>query len=480
VDLDYRRYPIVVVDDEPDILRSFQINYGDEFTIVTAESGSRGLELLGMHDPAVIVGDQRMPRMDGSEFFERSRKVRPDAIRVMLTGFADLDALVRAINAGQIYRYVSKPWDDEELRILLRQAFDVFHLTRENKRLMERLADENVYLKKAASPPPAIIGDGPRIREVVAQIATVAPTPATVLIEGETGTGKELVARGIHEQSPRAHRLFVAFNCAELTDTLAESELFGHKRGAFTGALADRKGLFEYADGGTIFLDEVSSMSLALQGKLLRVLQEREVRPLGDNKPRPIDVRVIAATNQCLEDEITAKRFRDDLYFRLKVFLIRVPPLRDRREDIPLLARHLITRISARLKKRVGEPSPETLAVLSRYSYRGNVRELENVLEQAVILAEPDAAITEDLLPDEILDAVVPPEPATTLRGIRDAFERRQIEEAVAGAHGVLSRAAESLGITYRGLAKKMDRLGIPRRREGAPPVRDVPDTSSL
>ncbi|MBI3767876.1 MAG: response regulator [Deltaproteobacteria bacterium] len=198
MDLDYHRYPIVVVDDEPDILRSFQINYGDEFAIVTAESGSRGLELLGMHDPAVIVGDQRMPRMDGSEFFERSRQVRPDAIRVMLTGYADLDALVRAINAGQIYRYVSKPWDDEELRILLRQAFDVFHLTRENKRLMERLADENVYLKKAASPPPAIIGDGPRIREVVAQIATVAPTPATVLIEGETGTGKELVARGIH------------------------------------------------------------------------------------------------------------------------------------------------------------------------------------------------------------------------------------------------------------------------------------------
>ncbi|MBI3767877.1 MAG: sigma-54-dependent Fis family transcriptional regulator [Deltaproteobacteria bacterium] len=189
---------------------------------------------------------------------------------------------------------------------------------------------------------------------------------------------------------------------------------------------------------------------------------------------------MIAATNQRLEDEITAKRFRDDLYFRLKVFLIRVPPLRDRREDIPLLARHLITRISARLKKRVGEPSPETLAVLSRYSYRGNVRELENVLEQAVILAEPDAAITEDLLPDEILDAVVPPEPATTLRGTRDAFERRQIEEAVAGAHGVLRRAAESLGITYRGLAKKMDRLGIPRRREDEPPGSDAPDTSSL
>ena len=268
VEIDYRSWPVVVVDDEPDILRSFRFNYGDEFDVLVAESGAAGLELLQRHDPAVIVADQRMPVMSGVEFLERAMTVRPDANRIILTGYTDVESIVQAINTGRVFRYVSKPWDSEELRLTLRRAVEMFHLRRENARLVEelrvaneRLAAENAYLR-GTSTDYEIVGDSAGIRKVLEGVAKVAPSRMLVLIEGETGTGKELVARAIHAASPRRDRLFVALNCAALSEGILESELFGHRRGAFTGAVADRKGLFEVADGGTLFLDEISETCL--------------------------------------------------------------------------------------------------------------------------------------------------------------------------------------------------------------------------
>ena len=467
MELDYRQFPVLLVDDEPDILRAFTFNYGDDFTVLTAESGARGLSLLETHEPAVIVADQRMPAMSGTEFLERSMALRPDAVRIILTGYTDIDAIIQAINKSRIYRYVTKPWESEELRLTLRRAVEAFHLVRENGRLVEelrraneRLAAENAYLREIERPN-EIVGESAAMRSVLELIARVASSRTTVLIEGETGTGKELVARAIHAAGPRRDHLFVAVNCAALSEGLLESELFGHRRGAFTGATEDRKGLFEVASGGTLFLDEISETSPALQAKLLRVLQEGEVRPVGENRARTVDTRVIVATNRNLEDEVKAGRFREDLYYRLRVFPIRLPPLRDRREDIPALTRHLLGRLARQVKKPIAEPSEETLALLARYPFPGNVRELANELERAVLLAAPGAPITDDLLSERLQETPGDGAAPSVLQHRTDTFEREEIAAALARAGGIKTRAAEELGITYRGLLKKMKRLGM-------------------
>jgi two-component system response regulator HupR/HoxA len=467
MEIDYRRFPVVVVDDEPDILSAFTYSYGDEFSVLAAESGARGLDLLRAHDAAVIVADQRMPVMSGLDFLVHSMELRPDANRIILTGYTDIDAIVEGINRSRIYRYVTKPWDNEELRLTLRRAIEVFHLARENARLVEelrraneRLAAENAYLREAG-PRHEIVGESRAIREVLTLIERVAPSHSTVLIEGETGTGKELVARAIHAGGPRRNGLFVPVNCAALSEGILESELFGHCRGAFTGAVADRKGLFEVANGGTLFLDEISETTSALQSKLLRALQEGEIRPVGETRPRTVDVRVIAATNRHIEDEVKAGRFREDLYYRLRIFPIRIPPLRERTEDIPLLTRHLAGRLARQLKKPIGEPSDEALALLARYAFPGNVRELANELERAILLAAPGAPLTDDLLSERIHDSAGNGGAPGVLQCRTDAFERAEIEHAIGRAGGVKTRAAEELGITYRGLLKKMRRLGL-------------------
>ncbi len=468
MELDYRSHPVVVVDDEPDILKLFRFNYGDEFEIVTAESAARALELLDRADASVIVADQRMPSMSGTELLARSMVIRPDAVRIVLTGYTDISALIEAVNSSRIYRYITKPWEDDELRLALRRAVEVFHLARENQRLVEELRQanaklqvQNAYLREAVDSAHAIVGDSPAIREAMTLVGKVAPMPTTVLIEGETGTGKELIARSIHAASPRANELFVAVNCAALSEGILESELFGHRRGAFTGAHGDRKGLFEVASGGTLFLDEISETTLALQAKLLRVLQEGEVRPVGDDRSHPIDVRIVAATNRKLAEEVAAGRFREDLFYRLRVFPIRLPPLRDRREDIPALVQHLVQRLSVQLKKPVGEPTPEAIAMLQAYPFEGNIRELANEIERAVIMAEPGAPITDDLLSEHVQQAAVDGASSGVLQHRTDTFERDQIVEALQRAGGVKTKVAEELGLTPRGLAKKMRRLGL-------------------
>ena len=467
MDVDYRRHPVLVVDDEPDILNLFRYSYDDEFEILTAESGAHALELLGKTDAAVIVSDQRMPAMSGTDFLARSMEVRPDAQRIVLTGYTDIESLIQAVNSSRVYRYVTKPWGDEELRLTLRRAIEMFHLYRENARLVEelraaneKLAAQNAYLRAAVEGPShEIVGEGPAIREVLGLVSKVAAMPTTVLIEGETGTGKELVARAIHDASPRRDGMFVAVNCAALSEGILESELFGHRRGAFTGAHADRKGLFEVADGGTLFLDEISETSMTLQAKLLRVLQEGEIRPVGSDRSYPVDARVVAATNRRLADEVGAGRFREDLYYRLRVFPIRLPPLRERTEDVPALVRHLVRRIASQLKKPVGEPTAETLAMLQAHPFRGNVRELANEIERAVILCDAGAPITDDLLSDHIQESAGAAH--GLLQNRTDGFEREQITAALQRVGGVKTRAAEELGLTPRGLAKKMRRLGM-------------------
>ncbi len=468
VAVDYRQFPILVVDDEQDVLRAFEFSFEDDFTIVTADGGSRGLELLAEHDAAVIVADQRMPGMNGAEFLERSIDLRPDAVRVVLTGFTDLEVLIQAVNAGRIYRYESKPWDDEQLRVTLRRAFEHFMVTRERDRLAselkianEKLALENAYLRDSTWRA-KLVGSGPAMQRIHDQIGRVAPLPTTVLITGQTGTGKDLVAHAIHDASPRSGKTFFAVNCAEIPKDLQESQLFGHRRGAFTSAIADRKGLFELADGSTLFLDEITETSLEFQSKLLRVLQEREIMPIGDTKPRKVDFRLIVASNRDLKREVAEGRFREDLYYRLNSFPISVPPLCERREDVPELASHLLRELQIKLKIPVGELTDGTLAMLGRYAFPGNVRELANELEGAVIRADPGMPITEDLFSEHLREpAIEPTSSPLSLEHERMSFERDRIRAALDRCDGVKKHAAEELGMTYRGLQKKMNRLGM-------------------
>jgi transcriptional regulator with PAS, ATPase and Fis domain len=289
----------------------------------------------------------------------------------------------------------------------------------------------------------------------------VARTPATVLLLGETGVGKDVFAQALHELSPRGHRQMIRVSCAAIPSALIESELFGRERGAFTGALTRQIGRFEAAHQSTLFLDEIGDLPAEVQVKLLRVLQERVIERLGSVQPIKVDVRIVAATNRNLEQAVRDKTFREDLFYRLNVFPIVVPPLRERVEDIPALARHLLRRLATQVKKPVPEPTPDVLALLARYPFPGNVRELANELERALLLAEPGAPLTEDLLSERLQEASANGASPSLLQRRTDVFEREQIESAITRAGGVKSRAAEELGITYRGLLKKMKRLGM-------------------
>jgi two-component system response regulator HupR/HoxA len=342
------RHGILIVDDEPAILESLELTLGGDYVVHTAPSGEEGLAILEAHPVALVISDQVLPSMSGVEFLERAIEINPRAIRMMLTGYADIGSLARAINSGRIYRYISKPWEPDEVRLNVRRALEAYDLATENTQLASALADanerlraENLYLRREVERKYAfdrIIGSSPAMNRVFEVMEKVAETDATVLITGETGTGKDLVARAIHYSGRRKDRRFLAQNCASLPDTLLESELFGHTRGAFTGAHAEKKGLFEVAHRGTVFLDEVGETHPGMQVRLLRVLQDGEIRPLGSSDTRRVDVRIVAATNRDLRKEVTEGRFREDLYYRLRVVEIELPPLRDRRSDIPLLA----------------------------------------------------------------------------------------------------------------------------------------------
>lgn len=388
--LDLRRYPILVVDDEQDNLDAFRFNFRKTFDIVTATSGHEALEILDSRDVAVVVTDQRMPKMTGLELLREVRVRKPEVVGLILTAFTDVDVLIEAINLGQVYRYITKPWEAKEVRGVLQYALERFAMARENNRLAAQLAEYTGYLNQQVHGEfdfGNIIGESPALGQVLQKVEQVAPTNSTVLLRGETGTGKELVAHAIHINSPREAKPFVRVNCAALAPGILESELFGHEKGSFTGAMARRPGRFELADGGTLFLDEVGDLPMEVQIKLLRTLQEREFERVGGAETIKVDVRLVSATNRNLEEMIEAGEFREDLYYRLNVFPINLPPLRDRFEDIGVLANHFVAKFARNMGAKALPIAADALAKLREYNWPGNVRELENIIERAMILA---------------------------------------------------------------------------------------------
>ena len=472
--LDLTKFPVLVVDDEADNLDAFRFNFKKAFQIHTAGGGEEALAILAAVDVAVIITDQRMPRMSGLELLRAARPGRPDAVGIILTAYTDVDVLIEAINLGHIYRYITKPWDAKEVRGILQQAIERHHLVRENSRLEEQLRQYTGYLNRelhGAFDFGAIIGDALTLRDVLIKVEQVAPTSSTVLLRGETGTGKELVAHAVHINSPRESGPFVKVNCAALSPGVLESELFGHEKGAFTGAVARRPGRFELADGGTLFLDEVGDLPMEVQIKLLRALQEREFERVGGTETLKVDVRVVSATNRDLETLISEGKFREDLYYRLNVFPIHLPPLRERTDDIPRLVEHFVAKFSRTTGKPVRGFSPEALAQLAGYHWPGNVRELENAVERAIIICKGPEVLAADLefgrragtAPG--LGAVAPAAAAALAGRPLSARlleeEKREIMAAIDRNGGNIAGASRALGINRSTLYYRLRKHGL-------------------
>jgi two-component system response regulator HupR/HoxA len=455
---------VLIVDDEPRVLDSLEAILAAEFRVLRAEGGPAALALLAREPVAVIITDYRMPGMTGVELLRQSQDVQPDALRIVLTAYTDVDSLMEAVNTGRIYHFVPKPWDPKALMVVVRRAVERHELVEENVRLKDELELAYNALRRDTADARArplsferLIGGDGGLRREVALARRILDTDTTVLITGETGTGKELFARLIHANGPRRARKFVAQNCGALPESLLESELFGHARGAFTGATAERRGLFEEADGATIFLDEVGETSPAMQLRLLRVLQEGEVRRVGASTTMKVNVRVIAATNADLEQAVRDGRFRQDLYYRLNVFPIRLPSLRERAEDIPTLADYFLRAACERARRAITGIAPEALRCLRAYPFPGNVRELENEIERAVALADDGQPIGLEHLSERLLTNPAAASPPVTLNEAIEQLKRRMIEDALREC-GSKTRAAERLGLSRQSLQQMLRR----------------------
>jgi len=455
---------ILVVDDEPNYLIVIsELLKEENYEVLTAPSGEDGLKVVEETDLDLVLTDMRMPGMGGLEFLKATKKHNKDLPVIMITAFGEVEKAVVAMKAGA-YNYLSKPFNNEELLMNIRKAIEHYSLLRENVRLR---GEAKVRYGFAS-----IVGKNARMQEIYQLIEKVAPTTASVLITGESGTGKELVARAIHINSPREKAPFISVNCAALPETLLESELFGHERGAFTGATALRKGRFELADTGTLFLDEIGDIPLSLQAKLLRVLQERNFERVGGVKPISVDVRIITATNRDLKDEVDKGNFREDLYYRFNVLHIHLPPLRERADDIPMLAEHFIKKFAKLLNKPDLRISGDALRYLTGLPWEGNVRELENTIERAGILCSSDVIQTEDVHPGVAGDEEVPNWSPNDdfekflpsdlpLPEILSGVEERLLKRALEDANNVQARAAETLGITKSLLQYKMKKYHL-------------------
>jgi DNA-binding NtrC family response regulator len=456
---------VLIIDDE-DIMREIleTLLSREGYQVRTAPSGEDGVELARELPFDAAVVDVMMPGLDGIATLEELKKIDDELPVIMITAFASIENAIAAMKRGA-FDYITKPFKNDEVLVVVRNAVERRRLTTEN-RLLRR------SLQAGAHSFANIIGRSPRMRQVFELIAQAAPSRATVLIEGESGTGKELVARALHTQSPRADRPFVTVNSGSLPPDLLESNLFGHVKGAFTGAVYPKKGLFELADKGTIFFDEIGNVPLETQAKLLRVMQEREFMRLGGVETIKVDVRIIAATNVDLRRMMDEGRFREDLYYRLHVITIHLPPLRERKEDIPLLVQHFLQKYGEENGKRGLELTPEALDLLMAYDWPGNVRELENVIERAVVLAT-HPRIGAELVPEYVRPAprfqvppiVVPPE-GICFKDVVTDFEKRLIESTLEAAGGVQKRAAELLHMKPTTLNEMIKRYAIrPRRR---------------
>ena len=442
---------VLVVEDEElmrSILRQLLENAG--YQVYTADSAEAALEIFPTRDFAVTVTDIKMAGMDGLELLDRLKTVDAEAIIIVITAYSSVDSAITALRKG-VYDYVTKPFVNEDLLQRIRNAIRTKELFRENRALRRELGRHYNFAE--------IIGTSERLQEIFRVVKKVADTNVSVLIQGESGTGKELIARAIHYNSSRAGKSFLAVNCGALPESLLESELFGHTKGAFTGAVADKKGLFRSAEGGTLFLDEIGEMPLALQVKLLRALQEHEVTPLGASIPVKFDARIIAATNKNLETEVNENRFREDLFYRLNVIEISLPPLRERREDVPLLAKHFSFKTARSQNAPEKTITPEALATLVNYGWRGNVRELENAVERAFILSGDEIDL-ESLPPKIRLNSQSNYEMRDSegLRPTLEEMERRYILEILTSVGEDKAQAAFILGIDLSTLYRKLKR----------------------
>ncbi|MDR2456174.1 MAG: sigma-54 dependent transcriptional regulator, partial [Deltaproteobacteria bacterium] len=465
---------VLIVDDEEHIRKIMAIMLGKRgYQCRTAASGAEALEIFNKEDFDVVLTDLNMPGLDGLGLLARLKAEAPDTVVIMVTAFAAVDTAIRAMKEGA-YDYIAKPFNEEEIVLVLEKALERGRLLDENRRLKKEIGDRRDR--------DLFLGQSPAMRKVFDIISKVADTKATVLITGESGTGKELAARSIHQNGPRADKPFVAVNCGAVPQNLMESEFFGHVKGAFTGADHPKTGLVAEADGGTLFLDEVSELPLEMQVKLLRVLQEEEVRRVGENHSRKVDLRVLAATNKSLSAEVAQGRFREDLFYRLNVIRLKMPPLRERREDIPILARHFLDLAVEKNQLGPKRLSPAAVRLMAAQSFAGNVRALKNVVEQAAIMSDGPVIGPNDL-PFEpglspLTAAADPGEPIVrlpsqwtdlklALKNVTAMVEKEIIERVLAATRGNRTRAAETLGLSRRALITKIGLYGLDAAGQG-------------
>jgi two-component system NtrC family response regulator len=424
------------------------------FTVLQADNGRRGLEILQGQVVDLVITDLRMPELDGMGVLEAARQTNPDIGVVLVTAFGSVDGAVDAMQEGA-FHYLEKPIDLDELDEIVDRALERSHLVSENELLRERIGGGAQF--------GGIIARDPAMEEALNVVARAAPSRATVLVRGESGTGKELVARAVHDASPRADKPFVGVNCAALNKGLIESELFGHEKGAFTGAIDRRVGRFEQANGGTLFIDELAEIPAEVQVKLLRVLQERKIGRVGSGTEIEVDVRLIGATHRDLQGLVADGGFREDLFYRLNVVSVQLPPLRSRKRDIPVLVEHFLARYAEENAKTIEGVSKEAMDLLMRYVYPGNVRELQNIIERAVVMARGDVVTKNDLSLEgqEMQSAAESLPSGTTLSEQVEDLEKKAIAEALQQANGIQSRAADILGLTERNLRYKLKKYGL-------------------
>jgi DNA-binding NtrC family response regulator len=444
---------ILIVDDEANARAALsEILHEDGYVTETAADGFKALGKLSEFEPDVVLTDLKMPGLDGIGLMEKGREILPGAVFVVMTAFGTIGSAVDAVKRGAD-NYLTKPLDFDALAVIVERAMEKSRLVRENLRLRERLRERNVMSH--------IVGDSPRMKTLLELVEQVAKSRASTLIVGESGTGKELIAEAIHRASPRAKAPLVRLNCAALAEGLLESELFGHEKGAFTGAVARREGRFKQADQGTLFLDEVSEIPAATQVKLLRFLQERAFERVGGNETLHVDVRIIAATNRDLSALIAEGRFREDLFYRLNVVSLEIPPLRDRASDIPALAMFFLSRYAEENGKRIEGFDDEALGALGTYRWPGNVRELENAIERAVVLCD-DSRIARRHLPANIAPKDAPDGPPRIPGSSIDDIERFAILKTLEMCGGSTSKAAAVLGISSRKIQYKLHEYATP------------------
>lgn len=472
---------ILIIDDEIRSLETLERILDDDFDVKTASTISDALAILEQEWVQIVLCDQRMPEITGVEFLKQIRDQWPNVIRMVISGYTDSADIISAVNDAGIYQYITKPWQPDSLILTLKNATRLFDLQRQNEALSielkmmpgqvnDSLNEKREQLRSTYQHDDGIVrsANSP-MNDVCDHIRQVAPYDISVLLMGESGTGKELAARAVHYNSLRWDKPFVVENCGALPDELLESELFGYKRGAFTGAVEDRIGLFERANGGTVFLDEIGEVSAAFQVKLLRVLQEGEIRPLGSSVTRKVDVRVIAATNKNLEEEVAAGRFREDLYYRLATVTVNLPPLRERRRDIPALANALLDRTMTSLGKTVRGFSEEALDCMMQYHWPGNVRELHNEVSHMLVTCKGED-LTADMLNPRVLRATPQEESQSfdSLAGLDGSLKDRVetleaiiLKETLIRHRWNKSRAANELGLSRVGLRSKLERYGL-------------------